>query len=174
MYDARPYVCRTQGLPLAMFEEDEDGEVHERRSICELNLEGEPLDALELEECWLIGPTELELQSLQAGQSNPRNAMVAALFHRQIHSPIGRHLTITSIAAHNRRGPFVLDDLRLHPRQDDTVVQLAHVVTDELDPVRIVAGQIGLNQLAGDQYRLIIRRAAGAKQLESRILKEFV
>lgn len=77
VYDARPYVCRTQGLPLAVFEEDEDGEVRERRSICELNLEGEPLDDLELEECWLIGPTEIELQNLQARYSGGGQERVA-------------------------------------------------------------------------------------------------
>ena len=77
VYEARPYVCRTQGLPLATFEEDEQGEVRERRSICELNLEGEPLDNLELEECWIIGPTEIELQNLQARYSGGGQERVA-------------------------------------------------------------------------------------------------
>jgi Fe-S-cluster containining protein len=77
VYNDRPYVCRTQGLPLAMFEEDEQGEVQEHRSICELNLEGEPLDELDLEECWLIGPMEIELQNLQARYSGGGQERVA-------------------------------------------------------------------------------------------------
>lgn len=77
VYDARPYVCRTQGLPLAMFEEDKEGEIQEHRSICELNLEGEPLNELDLEECWLIGPTEIELQNLQTRYSGGGQERVA-------------------------------------------------------------------------------------------------
>lgn len=77
VYAQRPYVCRTQGLPLRWLEEQEQGagaaaaEVVERRDICELN---EPSPAsglpglLELpaEACWPLGPVEEQLQALQA------------------------------------------------------------------------------------------------------------
>ena len=75
VYAARPYVCRTQGLPLVVFEEDEADEVHERRDICPLNAEGEPLSDLGLGELWLIGPRELILQRIDeqfAGAQAPR------------------------------------------------------------------------------------------------------
>lgn len=65
IYDARPYVCRTQGLPLRWFEEDEQEEIVEQRDICPLNAEGPPLESLPEEACWLIGPTELRLMALQ-------------------------------------------------------------------------------------------------------------
>jgi len=63
-YADRPYVCRTQGLPLAWYEEDGE-EVVERRTICELNAEGPPLEGLDEDEVWLVGPVELRLQQLQ-------------------------------------------------------------------------------------------------------------
>jgi hypothetical protein len=66
IYEARPYVCRTQGLPLVVFEEDEADDVQERRDICPLNAEGEPLSDLALDDLWLIGPRELILQRIAA------------------------------------------------------------------------------------------------------------
>ena len=65
VYAARPYICRTQGLPLAMFHEDAEGEIHEERAICELNVEGPPLESLDLDDCWVIGPVEQRLVTLQ-------------------------------------------------------------------------------------------------------------
>jgi Fe-S-cluster containining protein len=62
IYSDRPSVCRSQGLPLRVFFEDEDDEICERRDICQLNLEGGPaLESLPEESCWLIGPKELRL-----------------------------------------------------------------------------------------------------------------
>jgi len=66
VYEHRPYVCRTQGLPLRWLEEDEEtGEIHDRRDICPLNAEGRPLAALDESDCWTIGPTEERLGALQ-------------------------------------------------------------------------------------------------------------
>lgn len=65
IYANRPSVCRSQGLPLRMFFEDENDEVVEHRDICPLNLDGgPPLVELAEEDCWLIGPVELELAEL--------------------------------------------------------------------------------------------------------------
>jgi Fe-S-cluster containining protein len=66
VYEARPYVCRTQGLPLRWFEEDEHDEIVEERDICPLNLEGPTLPSLPDQDCWLIGPFEERLAELQA------------------------------------------------------------------------------------------------------------
>lgn len=67
IYDSRPYVCRTQGLPLRWFEEDEHDEIVEQRDICPLNLEGAPLSALADDACWTIGPYEERLVELGRG-----------------------------------------------------------------------------------------------------------
>jgi Fe-S-cluster containining protein len=65
IYEQRPYVCRTQGLPLRWFEETEDDEIVELRDICPLNEEGEPIENLKEEECWTIGTFEARLADLQ-------------------------------------------------------------------------------------------------------------
>ncbi len=65
IYAARPYVCRTQGLPLRWYEEAESGDIEEFTVICELNLVGPPLTGLEMDQCWVIGPTEEALVDLQ-------------------------------------------------------------------------------------------------------------
>lgn len=61
IYEHRPYVCRTQGLPLRWI--DHDAEV-ERRDICELNEAGPPITELEPGACWTLGPAEAKLQAL--------------------------------------------------------------------------------------------------------------
>lgn len=67
IYAQRPYVCRTQGLPLRWVDEDEHGAPVEYRDICPLNddPQAEPLEALAEEDCWSIGPYESGLQRLQ-------------------------------------------------------------------------------------------------------------
>jgi Fe-S-cluster containining protein len=66
IYENRPYVCRTQGLPLRWLDEIEAGEVAEFRDICPLNEEGEPVDELPAEACWSIGPVEERLARIQS------------------------------------------------------------------------------------------------------------
>ncbi|MCA9551988.1 MAG: YkgJ family cysteine cluster protein [Myxococcales bacterium] len=66
IYPDRPYVCRTQGLPLRWEDEDDAGAWVERRDICALNEAGEPdLVALPAEDCWTLGPVEGRLATLQ-------------------------------------------------------------------------------------------------------------
>ena len=65
IYEHRPYVCRTHGLPLAWLEEADDEPV-EVRDICPLNEAGEPIESLSSEHVWEIGPFEETLQALQA------------------------------------------------------------------------------------------------------------
>ncbi len=66
IYQHRPYVCRTQGLPLRWLDEGADEEPVERRDICPLNDHGEPLELLPAEACWTLGPFEQALRELQA------------------------------------------------------------------------------------------------------------
>ena len=65
IYEHRPYVCRTQGLPLRWIEQLPDGTSAEMRDICPLNDQGEPLETLPAETCWTIGPFEGRLAGLQ-------------------------------------------------------------------------------------------------------------
>ncbi|MCP5067948.1 MAG: hypothetical protein GY946_15410 [bacterium] len=80
----RPYVCRTQGLPLRWLDENQDLEILEHRSICELNLPGPSITGLEEEACWLLGPTELELDRIeQQWRPGPQlRVQLRALFQR--------------------------------------------------------------------------------------------
>lgn len=62
VYAARPYVCRTQGLPLRWAEAGV-----EHRDICPLNDEGPPIEGLPIEACWTIGPVEARLAAVSQG-----------------------------------------------------------------------------------------------------------
>lgn len=85
VYESRPSVCRSQGLPLRFFVENEQEEIEERRDICPLNLpDGAPLDDLAEEDCWLIGPFELALERIAAAFSGENHERVSlrGLFER--------------------------------------------------------------------------------------------
>ncbi|HPI93418.1 MAG TPA: arsenic resistance N-acetyltransferase ArsN2 [Deltaproteobacteria bacterium] len=66
IYQYRPYVCRTQGLPLRWMEETGDGVVVEMRDICPVNDAGPPVETLPEGHCWTVGPFETRLAALQA------------------------------------------------------------------------------------------------------------
>jgi Fe-S-cluster containining protein len=82
IYDDRPYVCRTQGLPLRWMDELIDGTIVEMRDICPLNDKNIPIEELEAENCWTIGNIEGALADLQSKADNGQLKRVAlrALF----------------------------------------------------------------------------------------------
>lgn len=78
IYEQRPYVCRTQGLPLRWLEEDEVNEqIVESRDICPKNAEGVPLEELAADECWTIGPFEQRLADRQHDADSGRGQRIA-------------------------------------------------------------------------------------------------
>jgi len=92
IYPDRPYVCRTQGLPLRWLDRVEveagsqEVEVVERRDICPLNLEGPALEELGSEECWLLGPAEERLGAIEERFSGGERRRVALrLLFRKAH-----------------------------------------------------------------------------------------
>jgi hypothetical protein len=66
VYEERPYVCRTQGLPLRWLDDGDDAGIVERRDICPLNDDGsDDLVELPAEDCWTLGPFEERLARLE-------------------------------------------------------------------------------------------------------------
>ncbi len=84
VYAERPYVCRTQGLPLRWIESDETGAARELRDICGLNEAGPPLERLAEADCFELGPFEGRLAALQAARDGGALQRVALrdLFRR--------------------------------------------------------------------------------------------
>ncbi len=92
IYPWRPYVCRTQGLPLRWLEEGCDGAVAELRDICPLNDElfketNKSLTDLTEDQCWTIGGFEGRLAGLQASvtgfSDEPSRLALRSLFERK-------------------------------------------------------------------------------------------
>jgi hypothetical protein len=65
IYEHRPYVCRSQGLPLRWLDETPDGREVEMRDICPLNDIEQDLEILPSDQCWQIGPFEEVLANIQ-------------------------------------------------------------------------------------------------------------
>jgi uncharacterized protein len=95
VYADRPYVCRTQGLPLRWLEDQglplpwldelgEGGEIVEARDVCPLNADGPALETLPEDACWLLGPVEERLAALQHALDGGagRRAALRSLFRR--------------------------------------------------------------------------------------------
>ncbi len=84
IYPFRPYVCRTQGLPLRWFEYNESGLKIEYRDICPLNDTGTDLQFLDDKYFWEIGPLEQELADMQQKFKNGRMKRIPLreLFHK--------------------------------------------------------------------------------------------
>lgn len=67
IYAHRPYVCRTQGLPLRWLEPEA---ALEHRDVCPLNEPGgPPIESLAADDCWELGPVEGRLAALQAART---------------------------------------------------------------------------------------------------------
>ena len=62
VYAVRPYVCRTQGLPLRWIDEEAEAEY---RDICPLNDKGAPIEELDAADCWTVGEFEERLAQMQ-------------------------------------------------------------------------------------------------------------
>ena len=85
IYEDRPYVCRTQGLPLRWLEGDGEVDAFELRDICPLNeIAKEPVEDLPADSCWTIGPVEDRLGRLQEEWSDGtlRRIPLRSLFRR--------------------------------------------------------------------------------------------
>jgi 16S rRNA (cytosine967-C5)-methyltransferase len=99
VYADRPYVCRTQGLPLSVLEQ-RGGETVELRDVCPLNERGAPLEQLAPEELWRIGPFEERLRAIQQRFSGGTLERVSlrslfarsALLEPPLRRPLGRAL----------------------------------------------------------------------------------
>jgi len=79
IYADRPYVCRTQGLPLRWLEESA-GAIVELRDICRLNDDGPPITELPPEQCFTLGPVEDRLRALAGEAGADQRIALRALF----------------------------------------------------------------------------------------------
>lgn len=82
IYPNRPYVCRSQGLPLRWMDHEEAAEY---RDICPLNEDDIALESLEPEWCWTLGPFEADLQSIQLDvHGNMERILLRDLFTQEV------------------------------------------------------------------------------------------
>jgi len=83
IYDSRPFVCRTHGVPISYLQEDEMGEF-EMLDICPLNEKGEPLEELAEEKIFQNNAWEEKLAMLQlmADKGKMERILLRELFEK--------------------------------------------------------------------------------------------
>ena len=91
IYAQRPYVCRTQGLPLRWLERGDDGQPVELRDICPKNAEGPALETLSADVCWTLGAVEQRLAARQTAADGGVGQRVAL---RSLFAGARRHLPL--------------------------------------------------------------------------------
>lgn len=87
IYAHRPYVCRTQGLPLRWIDEEARAEL---RDVCPLNeRDDEPVESLPASACWTLGPVEARLAGIEVERDGgaPRRTPLRSLFAREAVRP---------------------------------------------------------------------------------------
>jgi len=87
IYEDRPYVCRTQGLPLRWLDHNDADDTVEMRDICPLNDDpGAPVEQIAAEHCWTVGPFEYRLSRIQVayGGAPPRRVALRELFQKAL------------------------------------------------------------------------------------------
>ena len=87
IYEDRPYVCRTQGLPLRWLDTSDKGETVEMRDICPLNNDSDVLvENIPAEDCWTVGPFEYRLSRNQVAHAGapPRRVELRGLFKKAL------------------------------------------------------------------------------------------
>lgn len=94
VYEVRPYVCRTQGLPLRWLEEDEAEEIIESRDVCPKNFVDAPLEALEADAMWSLGPFEQRLADRQHELDGGERVALRDLFTQRTEGADRRRLPI--------------------------------------------------------------------------------
>jgi Fe-S-cluster containining protein len=84
IYDSRPFVCRTHGVPIKYLQEGEEGEF-ELRDICPLNEEGEPIEELPNEKIFNNTSWEekLVLMQMMADKGEMHRETLRALFQKK-------------------------------------------------------------------------------------------
>jgi Fe-S-cluster containining protein len=83
VYEDRPYVCRTQGLPLRGLDHNDAGDTVEMRDICPKNDRADaPVEKIPEGDCWTLGPYEFRLSRSQVAYRGapPRRVELRSLF----------------------------------------------------------------------------------------------
>lgn len=92
IYAERPYVCRTQGLPLRWMDDEPGMEAGlsssvELRDICPLSEAGNPVELLREEDCFTLGPAEERLARIQCATEHPSGRVLLRSLFAQVAVP---------------------------------------------------------------------------------------
>jgi len=138
IYQYRPYVCRTQGLPLRWLDETGTGDIVELRDICPENESGPAIVTLHEEQCWTIGPFELRLAALQALVSGKETVRVPL---RSLFKPSSSTGVKNDIAKPEAPSMEIDIDISTCTKTDEQeIIELlreAGLLTDDLTPEKL-------------------------------------
>ena len=84
-----------------------------------------------------------------------RHALLPARGAAQLHRLVADHLAVAAVALDHQDGAALADQLGVPVGHEQSGVDAVDVDRQQADAVRIVAGEVGLDQMVGDQSRLM-------------------
>ncbi len=93
-----------------------------------------------------------------------RHALLPGAGHAQLHRLMADHLAVAAVTLDHQDSAALADQLGVTVGHELSGADLVHVDRQQTDAVRIVTGQVRLDQMAGHQGRLM--RAAAARGAE--------
>ena len=89
-----------------------------------------------------------------------RHAVLPGARHPQLHRLVADHLAVAALALDHQDGAALADQLGVTVGHELSGADVFDVDRQQADAVGIVAGEIGLDQMVGDQSRLTLGAAA--------------
>ena len=94
---------------------------------------------------------------MRAAQSDYRNTIASRALDRELHRLVGDRLTHSTLAVDDQQRAAVGHDRNALIELKLARFQRAHVREHHADAVRVVAGQIGADQVVGDELCFVRR-----------------
>ena len=96
-------------------------------------------------------------------QRDDRDAAHLGALDRELGRRAGDDLAVTALAVIDDHRPAVADDPAGLVRLDLAAAEIAQIGRDHADPVAVMALQIGLDEVVGDDLRLALGAAGGGE-----------
>ena len=109
----------------------------------------------------LLGPVADPAEVMRMSEADDADAVLARPGDAERHRLVADHLTVAVLTVERQQGAAVLADGDVGVDREATLQHRIDVARHHADAVRIVAAQVGLDEVVGDHSGLVVVRAGG-------------